>query len=286
MDGETWLITGCSTGLGRALAERLIGLGKRVFATAREPESLDALVRNHVNATALGLDVTSPEQVRAAVAVVERAGGVDVLVNNAGYGYLAALEEGEDARIRALFETNMFGLIAMTQAVLPGMRERRHGHIINIASVGGLVGNPGSAFYAATKFGVVGLSEALSREVAPLGIRVTVVEPGPFRTDWSGRALDASPDRIPAYAQTVHERIGQLARDHGRERGDPDRAAVAIIRAVGSEQPPLNLILGGLAIDIVREKQARLAAEINAWESLSRSTDSEDSEAGRPGGAG
>src|SRR4051812_25957306 len=189
---RTWLITGCSTGFGRALAELLIARGERVFATARRVEQLAELVDGHANAHALTLDVTSSADIAAAVAAVEAAGGIDVLVNNAGYGYLTAFEEGDEAGYRAQFETNLFGLIAMTKAVLPGMRARGSGHIVNIASVGGLVGNPGSAYYAATKFGVVGLSEALSKEVGPLGIKVTVVEPGPFRTDWAGRSLQSA----------------------------------------------------------------------------------------------
>ena len=184
-----WLITGCSTGLGRALAEVLIAKGARVFATARKPEELSDLVAGHDNARALKLDVTVAADIKAAVAEVEQAGGVDVLVNNAGYGYLTAIEEGDEEGYRAQFETNVFGLIAMTKAVLPAMRTRGSGHIINIASVGGLTGNPGSGYYAATKFGVVGFSESLSKEVGPLGIKVTVVEPGPFRTDWAADKL-------------------------------------------------------------------------------------------------
>ena len=196
---RAWLVTGCSTGLGRALVQALISRGERVFATARNPEQLSDLVGGHDNATALKLDVTSAEDIKAAAAAVEKAGGVDVLVNNAGYGYLTAFEEGDEAGYRAQFETNVFGLIAMTKAILPAMRARGSGHIVNIASVGGLVGNPGSAYYAATKFGVVGLSEALSKEVGALGVKVTVVEPGPFRTDWAGRSLQSSGKRIDAY---------------------------------------------------------------------------------------
>lgn len=268
-----WLITGCSTGIGRALAAMLIARGERVFATARNLEKLRGLVEGHDNATALELDVTSPAAIRSAVAAIEQEGGVDLLVNNAGYGYLAAFEEADEASYRAQFETNIFGLIAMTKAVLPGMRERRRGHIINIASIGGLVGYPGSAFYAATKFGVIGLSEALSKEVTPLGIKVTVVEPGPFRTEWAGQSLRSSTDRIDAYAETVHSRLDQLARNNGQEPGDPARAAEAIVSAVSSENPPLNLVLGKIALDIARDKLSRLAAEFDEWENLSASAD-------------
>jgi NAD(P)-dependent dehydrogenase (short-subunit alcohol dehydrogenase family) len=268
-----WLITGCSTGFGRALAEKLIAKGERVFATARKPEEIADLVAGHDNATALKLDVTSAEDVAAAVAAAEAAGGIDVLVNNAGYGYLTGFEEGDEAGYRAQFEANMFGLIALTKAALPAMRQRRRGHIINIASVGGLVGNPGSSYYAATKFGVVGLSEALSKEVGALGIKVTVVEPGPFRTDWAGRSLQSSDHRIADYAETVHKRLDQVSAYSGGQPGDPVRAADAIIAVVDSETPPLNLILGAAALNMAREKLAALSAEIDAWEAVSLGAD-------------
>lgn len=240
-----WLITGCSTGLGRALAEVLIARGEQVFATARNPEQLSDLIEGHDNAQALKLDVTSAEDVAAVAAAAETAGGVDILVNNVGYGYLTAFEEGDEAGYRAQFETNMFALIAMIKAVLPAMRGRKRGHIVNIASVGGLVGNSGSSYYAATKLGVVGLSEALSKEVGALGIKVTVVEPGPFRTDWAGRSLQSAA-RIDAYAKTVHARLDQVAQYSGHQPGDPVRAAAAIIKAVESDEPPLNLVPGRL----------------------------------------
>jgi NAD(P)-dependent dehydrogenase (short-subunit alcohol dehydrogenase family) len=270
---RAWLVTGCSTGLGRALVQALISRGERVFATARNPQQLSDLVGGHDNATALKLDVTSAEDIKAAAAAVEKAGGVDVLVNNAGYGYLTAFEEGDEAGYRAQFETNMFGLIAMTKAILPAMRARGSGHIVNIASVGGLVGNPGSAYYAATKFGVVGLSEALSKEIGALGVKVTVVEPGPFRTDWAGRSLQSSGKRIDAYAKTVHERLDQVARFSGSQPGDPVRAANAIIAAVDSEHPPLNLVLGAPGLKMARDKLATLAAELDRWEAVTLSAD-------------
>ena len=258
---------------GRALAEVLIAKGERVFATARKPEELSDLVASHKNARALKLDVTVPTDIKAAVAEVEQAGGVDVLVNNAGYGYLTAIEEGDEDGYRAQFETNMFGLIAMTKAALPKMRQRGSGHIVNIASLGGLIGNPGSGYYAATKFGVVGFSESLSKEVGAFGIKVTVVEPGPFRTDWAGRSLQSSPHPIDAYAETVHARLKQLSASSGRQPGDPRRAAEAIITAVDSAQPPLNLVLGAPALKMAREKLAALTAELDRWEALTLSTD-------------
>ena len=273
---RNWLITGCSTGLGRALAEVLIAKGARVFATARKPEELSDLVAGHDNARALKLDVTVAAEIEAAAAQAEKAGGVDVLVNNAGYGYLTAIEEGDEQGYRAQFETNVFGLIAMTKAVLPAMRKRGSGHIINIASVGGLVGNPGSGYYAATKFAVVGFSEALSKEVAPFGIKVTVVEPGPFRTDWAGRSLQSSPHPIDAYAETVHARLKQVSGYSGRQVGDPVRAAEAMITVVNSAEPPFNLVLGAPGLKMVRDKLATLTAEIDRWEALTLGADYPD----------
>lgn len=270
---RNWLITGCSTGLGRSLAKVLIERGEQVFATARKVEQVNDLVEDHDNAQALRLDVTSSEDVAAVVAKVEATGGVDVLVNNAGYGYLTAFEEADEAGYRAQFETNIFGLIAMTKAALPGMRKRGSGHIVNIASVGGFIGNPGSAYYAATKFGVVGMSEALSKEVGALGIKVMVVEPGPFRTDWAGRSLQSARERIDAYAKTVHERLDQVAQSSGTQPGDPVRAAEAIITAVDSSEPPLNLVLGAPGLKMAREKLTKLAAEFDKWEAVSLSAD-------------
>ena len=271
---RTWLITGCSTGLGRALAEVLIAKGERVFATARKPETLHDLVSGRSNAHALKLDVTMPVEIEAVMAEIQQADGViDVLVNNAGYGYLTAVEEGDEAGYRAQFEANVFGLIAMTKAVLPGMRDRGSGHIVNIASVGGLVGNPGSGYYAATKFGVVGLSEALSKEVGAFGIKVTVVEPGPFRTDWAGRSLKSAPQPIEAYAETVHARLKQVNAYSGKQPGDPVRAAEAMIAVVDSKEPPLNLVLGAPGLKMVRQKIEDLTKELDKWEALTLSAD-------------
>ena len=273
---RTWLVTGCSSGLGRALAEVLIERGELVFATARKPEEIAHLVLGKDNAHALKLDVTSADDVKSVTAATAKAGGVDVLVNNAGYGYLTAFEEGNEAGYRAQFESNVFGLIAMTKAVLPAMRERGSGHILNVSSVGGLVGNPGSSYYAATKFAVVGLSDSLSKEVGPLGVKVTVVEPGPFRTDWAGRSLQSSGNPIAAYAKTVHERLKQVSEMSGKQVGDPRRAAEAIIAAVDSPEPPLNLVLGAPGLKMARAKLASMQAELDKWEGLTLSTDFPD----------
>ena len=200
---SVWLITGCSTGFGRELVRVLAARGHPVVATARNPATLDEFASNpHVLTAAL--DVTDSDQIgRAVTDGIARFGQIDVLVNNAGYGYLSAVEEGEDDEVRAMFEVNVFGLAYMTKAVLPGMRARRSGTIVNISSMGGLIGFPGIGYYNATKFAVEGLSEALAKECAALGIKVIAVEPGPFRTDWAGRSLKTPKTPIPDYAETA-----------------------------------------------------------------------------------
>jgi NAD(P)-dependent dehydrogenase (short-subunit alcohol dehydrogenase family) len=270
-----WLITGCSTGLGRALAERVLKHGHRCVATARAPEQILDLVRAYPETSmALALDVTDDKQRRDAVARAEEAfGGIDVLVNNAGHGYSAAIEEGEERDIRAMFDTNFFGLAAMTRLVLPGMRSRGNGHIINISSVGGLVSNPASGYYSATKFAVEGLSQALAKEVAPLGIRVTLIEPGPFRTDFQGRSMNPVTKPIDAYAQTAGARRAQLRDSSGKQAGDPARAADAIIKVVESTDPPLHLVLGKIGVQRVRDELRGVLRSIDAWEAVSLATD-------------
>ena len=270
---RNWLVTGCSTGLGRALAEVLIERGERVFATARKLEDLTDLVEGHENATALQLDVTKPDEIAVAVAAVEAAGGVDVLVNNAGYGLLVAIEEADEDAYRAQFEANVFGLIAMTKAALPHMRARGRGHVVNVSSVGGLIGNPGSGYYAATKFAVVGFSEALSKEVGALGLKVTVVLPGPFRTDWAGRSLQSLGQPIAAYEETVHARLKQVAESSGKQAGDPFRAAEALIAAVDADKPPLRLVLGAQGLKMARQQLAAIGEEFDRWEEVSLGAD-------------
>jgi NAD(P)-dependent dehydrogenase (short-subunit alcohol dehydrogenase family) len=237
-DSPVWVITGCSSGFGREFVSAALAHGFRVVATARAPAKLDAHGEYENRLLKLALDVTSPVQVRSAVETAMRNfGRIDVLVNNAGYGYLAAVEEGEDAEISALFETNFFGLTAMIRAVLPGMRARHRGCIINIASVGGIVGFPGSGYYAATKFAVEGVSESLAQEVEPLGIRVMLVEPGPFRTDWAGRSLRQSPNFIADYESTAGRRRREIPGYSGTQRGDPARAAEAVVEALRAPHP-------------------------------------------------
>ncbi|MBE7212968.1 MAG: SDR family NAD(P)-dependent oxidoreductase [Gluconacetobacter diazotrophicus] len=278
-----WLVTGCSRGLGRALAERVLAAGYRAVVTARRPAELrDIVARHPETALAVPLDVTDRTQIAAAVsAAVERFGRIDVLVNNAGYGYLAAIEEGEDDAVRALFEADLFGPIALVKAVLPGMRERRTGHIVNVSSIGGLVTYPGVGYYHMAKFALEAMSDTLAREVRPLGIGVTAVAPGAFRTGFRGPdSIQQSATRIDDYADTAgRARAGTLA-GHGTQRGDPHRAAAAIIAAVEAEAPPVHLLLGGDALDQFRARLEEARRESDAWEAATRSTDLESEPVG------
>lgn len=268
-----WFITGCSTGFGRELVRVLAAKGNRVVATARNPASLDEF-KGSSNVLIAALDVTREDQIQGAVAqALGRFGAIDVLVNNAGYGYLSAVEEGEDDEVRAMFEVNVFGLANMTKAVLPGMRARRSGAIVNISSMGGLIGFPGIGYYNATKFAVEGLSEALAKECAPLGVKVIIVEPGPFRTDWGGRSLKTPATPIADYAETAVARREGVRGYSGKQPGDPVRAAEAIVTAVESENPPLHLVLGRVAYDQVEAKLKEFSREMAAWRDLSLGAD-------------
>jgi NAD(P)-dependent dehydrogenase (short-subunit alcohol dehydrogenase family) len=232
------------------------------------------LAANEKNGLALALDVDKQDQIDAAVKAAEsRFGRVDVLVNNAGYGYLAAVEEGDDADVRAMFDTNFFGLAAMTRAVLPVMRAQKSGAIVNISSIGGFIGFPGSGYYAATKFAVEGLSEALSKEVGPLGIKVIIVEPGPFRTDWAGRSLKTPKKPVDAYAETAIARRRQIQGVSGSQVGDPVRASEAIITAVEQARPPLRLPLGGFAYESMGAEIEAVRKEHGSLEAVARGAD-------------
>ena len=271
----TWFITGCSTGLGRALAAAVLQAGHNAVLTARKPESLDDLVRDFSDtALVLPLDVRDHDQVVAAVrAGEERFGALDVLVNNAGYGYRSALEEGDPEEVAQLFATNFFGAVDVIQQVLPGMRSRGAGTIVNLSSIAGRVSQPGSGYYSATKFALEGASDALAKEVGPLGIRVIIVEPGGFRTDFAGRSLTQSAQPIGDYAETAGKRRKENDTIDGRQPGDPDRAAQAILRAVAADEPPLRLLLGS---DALRRAEAELdaqRAEIDAWREVTTGTD-------------
>jgi NAD(P)-dependent dehydrogenase (short-subunit alcohol dehydrogenase family) len=264
----TWLITGCSSGFGRELARGALARGWNVVVTARDPATVEDIANGHA-ATALPvkLDVTDRTQIAEAVRQAEtRFGAIDVLVNNAGYGYRGAVEEASDAEIRELFDTNFFGLVAMTQAVLPGMRARGSGYIVNISSVGGRMAAPGSGFYSASKFAVEGMSDALRKEVKPLGIGVMVVEPSGFRTDFAGRSLRQSGRTIDAYAPTAGKRRKENITNDGRQAGDPVRAAEAIIKAVQSDTPPFRLALGRDAVKRIRAEMQTQQHELDTWE--------------------
>ncbi len=270
-----WFITGCSTGFGRDLARLVLNRGWRAVVTARDAARVADLAKGAEDRTLpLALDVTDAGQVAAAVADAEaRFGRIDVLVNNAGYGYQSAIEEGEDDAIRAQFEANVFGLFALTRAVLPGMRARSRGHVLNITSVAGFIGFPGSGYYAASKHAVEGFSDALAAETAPLGIKVTCVEPGPFRTDWAGRSLKQTPTRIADYAETAGARLKATAAYSGTQPGDPVRAGEAMIRAVESPEPPRHLVLGAFGYDAVTTRLKQRLAEIERWRDTSLGAD-------------
>lgn len=272
---STWLITGCSTGLGRALADAVIGAGHNAVVTARNVGSVaDLADATPERVLPVALDVTRPDQVVAAVQQAdERFGGIDVLVNNAGYGYRAAIEEGDDADVRALFETHFFGAVAMIKAVLPGMRARRRGAIVNISSIGVQLNAVGSGYYSAAKAAVEGISGALRGELAPLGISVTVVEPGAFRTDFAGRSLAQSTMVIDDYAGTAGQRRKERDTMHGNQPGDPAKAAAAIVAAVESPEPPAFLLLGADALAAYRYVADGRAKDIANWEQLTTSTD-------------
>ena len=272
---STWLITGCSTGLGRAFAEAALAHGHDVVATARDAAAVQDLAEaNPDHVLALALDVTDDAQVTGAVrAAEERFGHVDVLVNNAGYGYRAAVEEGEDDAVRRLFDTHFDGSVRTIKAVLPGMRSRRSGAIVNLSSIGARMAPEGSGYYAAVKAAIEALTLSLRKELAPLGISATVVEPGGFRTDFAGRSLTQSATPIADYADTAGKRRKEHDTAHGTQPGDPRKGAEALVTAVDSGRPPYMLLLGNDASDSFRGALDALRAEVDEWEQLSRSTD-------------
>lgn len=274
-NSPVWFITGCSTGLGRALAGLVIERGLRAIVTARDAASiLDIAIRAPDRALAISLDVTNADDINAAVAAAcEKFGRIDVLVNNAGYGYQSTAEEGEDAEIRAQFDTNVFGLFAMTRAVLPIMRAQRQGNIINITSVAGLIGFPGSGYYAASKHAVEGWSDALSAELLPLGIGVTCVEPGPFRTDWAGRSLRQTSNQIADYAGTAGKRLAGTKETSGAQAGDPVKAAAAMIAIARGVNAPRHLVLGAWGFNTVVAQMQQRLQDITDQRELSLSGD-------------
>lgn len=267
-----WFITGCSTGIGREIARAALSAGHSVAVTARNVDSvLDFVEEFGDPAIALSLDVTDRDQIAAAVTTTEKAfGGIDVLVNNAGYGYMAAVEEGDDAEVRKLFDTNYFGVVDTLKAVLPGMRARRCGHVINISSMTGLVANPPNAYYSSTKFALEALTEALSKEVGPLGIKVTAIEPGAFRTDWAARSMQESSTPIGDYDENVGARKTMIKQFAEHLPGDPRKVAEAVLMVTTLDEPPLRLLLGRDVLAAVREKIADLSASIDQWESVTK----------------
>lgn len=282
---KVWFITGSSTGFGRSLTSSVLKHGDRVVATARKPEQLGDLIDQYPEtATSVRLDVTNPQEVRDAVnSALDTFGRIDVLVNNAGYGAIGAIEEVSDDAIRRQFDTNIFGALNVTRAVLPTLRKQRSGHILNISSVGGFVAFGATGIYCATKFALEGLSEALAKEVAPLGIKVTIVEPGAFRTDFNGRGLSVPDQLIDDYASTSGAFLQWMKEMDGKQPGDPDKAAQAMIQVVESDNPPLRLALGADAVGAIDEKLKSFKEELDAWRQVSVNTAFEGVEIGAIG---
>lgn len=274
-NNPVWLITGCSTGFGRELAKLVLARGWCAVVTARDSSQVADIAEGHGDRVLVRpLDVTRRDQIEEVVAAAkQKFGRIDVLVNNAGFGYLAAIEEGEDEAVRAMFETNVFGLVDMTKAVLPLMREHRSGLIINVSSIGGLTSFAATGYYHGTKYAVEGISESLALEVKPLGIDVLIVEPGPFRTNWAGPSIKQSAVHIDDYAATAGERRKQTEARSGSQVGDPVRAAQAIIDAALSETPPLRLLLGKMALELGRKKLDFMRSDFDKWESTTLGAD-------------
>jgi NAD(P)-dependent dehydrogenase (short-subunit alcohol dehydrogenase family) len=272
---RVWFITGASTGFGRMLAEEVLKTGGQVVATARNIDKVADLEAKYPKAAkALALDVTDAGQVDSVVTqAFAQFGQVDVLVNNAGYGVAGAIEEVSEDEFMPMFETNVFGLLKVTRAFLPHLRKQRSGHILNISSIGGLIGGQGIGMYNATKFAVEGLSEALAAELAPLGIHVTVIEPGPFRTDFLGRSGVIAKTRIKDYDNTAGNMRKYFSENDGKQKGDPLRAVQAMIQVVESPSPPLHLLLGGSALQRMRAKLDVWQQEISAWETVTAGAD-------------
>ena len=265
---KVWLITGCSTGFGRELAKQVLELGYKAGVAARNIADVEDIVKQYPETSiAITLDVTKHDDItNATKQLTEIFGRVDVLVNNAGVGYFGSVEASDEHETRKMFDINFFGLANMTKAVLPLMRKQRSGHIINIASIGGLMAFPALAYYNATKFAVDGFSEALAKETAPLGIKVTIVAPSGFRTDWAGRSANEVQNEIEDYKTTAGANKDNIRAYSGNQPGDPVRAAKAIIKAVEAENPPLRLLLGAAALKNARKKIEELAHDFDAWE--------------------
>ncbi|MDT3379121.1 oxidoreductase [Labrys neptuniae] len=274
-NNKTFLITGVSSGLGKAFAEGALAAGHQVIGTVRNAEAAQAfMVLAPGRAHAMLLDVTNFDAVPKAVAQAQdEAGPIDVLVNNAGYGHEGILEESSLDEMRRQFDANVFGAVAMIKAVLPGMRARRSGHIVNVTSMGGFITMPGISYYCGSKFALEGISEALGKEVKPLGIHVTALAPGQFRTDWAGRSMVRSERSLAAYDAVMDPIRAARQAKSGNQPGDPAKAAQALLKLVSAENPPVRLYLGADALKLVRDKIDAMKAEMVAWEEVSRSTD-------------
>ncbi|WP_392588836.1 oxidoreductase [Serratia ureilytica] len=272
---KTILITGVSSGFGQALAREALAVGHRVIGTVRNSEALRAFgALDTQRAFGYLLDVTDVERIDEVVGEIESAiGPIDVLVNNAGYGHEGILEESPLAELRRQFDVNVFGAVAMIKAVLPGMRQRRRGHIINITSMGSFITLPGISYYCGSKFALEGISETLSQELAPFNLHVTAVASGSFRTDWAGRSMVRSPRCLPDY-DALFEPVRHARQEKsGKQLGDPVKAAHAMLTLIESRNPPTHLLLGSDALSLVRQKLEALGQEIEQWEKLTRSTD-------------
>jgi NAD(P)-dependent dehydrogenase (short-subunit alcohol dehydrogenase family) len=275
---RVWFITGSSTGFGYLLAKELLHRGHRVIATARDVFKLAELTSQYPDtARAFALDVTKPAEIESvAQQAIAAFGHVDVLVNNAGYGVNGAIEEVSEDEFEPMFQTNIYGLIRTTRAFLPHLRQRRRGHIFNFSSIGGLIGTPGWGFYNTTKFAVEGFSEALAGELKPLGVHVTVVEPGPFRTDFLGRSGKLASKELPEYAETAGKAREYLRSQSGKQAGDPQKAVEAIIAVADSPEPPVHILLGKSALTRFRSQLAQRQEEMAAWESVTVGADFPD----------
>lgn len=274
-DSKVWFITGCSTGFGREIALAALESGYRVVVTARRLASIADLVQQYPqSAYPIALDVTNAQQIDTAIEqALAHFGQIDILVNNAGYGYVAAIEEGEDKAVRDLFETNFFGALALTKAVLPHMRSRRSGRIINNSSQAGLMANPGTGYYSASKYALEGLMEALAKELEPFNIQVSSVQPGAFRTDWAGRSMQRSALSMPEYNPHVGSRLDMIAEMDGKQPGDPKRGAAAFLILAECDNPPLQLLLGNGVLATYREKLTGVVDSLDRWEDLTCGVD-------------
>jgi NADP-dependent 3-hydroxy acid dehydrogenase YdfG len=263
---KVWLITGTSTGFGKNLVEELQKTNAKIAATARNVAKIQHWADNK-NTLLLELDVTKEDQVAKAVSdTIDKFGRIDVLVNNAGWGYFGSVEEADEKAVRSLMETNFWGLSAMTRAVLPTMRSQKSGQIINISSIAGILGGAGIAYYNATKHAVEGFSKGLAYEVEPLGIKITNVEPGPFRTDWAGRSHQAADPTIADYAKTAHSNTDRFEGNSGQQDGSPDLLAKAIIKLSNVTNPPLHFLAGANAVERAHEEIERLQQDFDVWE--------------------